>query len=390
MTADALVRWLRGLPYRVALAILWPVNRLLARLRADDFVPGSVLHISYPGHVPHHTVEVLRANGIRADYLAVGESTTWGRSDFQITSSRWPFVVALREFRMLWGVVARYEILHSHFMVTMTRTGWELPILARMGRKLVVHYRGCEIRDRARNMALHPEGNICEECDYDPFPCASALNVQRRRLARIHGHAFLVTTPDMKDFVPQATHVRFFTPADEPRLSATRRTSQTFKIVHATNHPGIEGTRHIVAAVASLKAKGHDIELIVLKGVRHERVLAELADADLSIGKMKMGYYANAQVESLAAGVPAITHVRPEFMTKELEESGLIFATLDTLEATIEHYLQHPAALAEKRAKARPSVHRLHDNTATAAQLAAIYRDLQPPAAGTATGQGHE
>lgn len=390
MTADALVRWLRALPYRAALTMLWPLNQALARLRAGEFVPGSVLHISYLGHVPHRSVEVLRAHGIRADYLAVGESATWGRSDFQITSSRWPFVVAFREFRMLWGVVARYEIVHSHFMVTMTRTGWELPILARMGRKLVVHYRGCEIRDRERNMSLHPGGNICEECDYDPFPCADALNVQRRRLARIHGHAFLVTTPDLKDFVPQATHVRFFTPADAPRPVSDRRAGGPFKIVHATNHPGIEGTRHIVAAVESLKAKGHDIELIVLKGVGHERVLAELADADLSIGKMKMGYYANAQVESLAGGVPAITHVRPEFMTKELEESGLIFATLDTLEATIEHYLQHPAALAEKRAKARPSVLRLHDNTATAAQLAAIYRDLPAAAAGAAAGQGEE
>ena len=83
-----------------------------------------------------------------------------------------------------------------------------------------------------------------------------------------------------------------------------------------------------------------------LNGVTHDEVLAELADADLAIGKMKMGYYANAQVESLMAGVPTITYVRPEFMTDELRESGFIFATLDTLEAVIEHYLANPEALA--------------------------------------------
>jgi glycosyltransferase involved in cell wall biosynthesis len=371
--AGRLVRWLRGLPYRATLALLWPVNALLAGIRAGAFTPGAVLHISYLGHVPFHTVEALRADGVRADYLAVGDSATWGRSDFRITSSRWPFVVALREFWMLWAIVARYEIVHSHFMVTMSRTGWELPLLKRMGRKLVVHYRGCEIRDRALNRSLHPAVNICDECDYQPYPCESALNRARRTLAERYGDAFLVTTPDLKDFVPQAVHVRFLTPPGVSESRPAPRAGRPLKIVHATNHPGIEGTRHIVAAVEALKARGHAINLILLRGERHERVLAELADADLSIGKMKMGYYANAQVESLAAGVPAVTFVRPEFIAPEILDSGLILTTLETLEATLEHLLTHPELLDAKRARARQSVRQLHDNHAIAQQLASIY-----------------
>ena len=79
------------------------------------------------------------------------------------------------------AVVARYEIVHAHFMVTLTRSGWEWPLLKRMGRRLVVHYRGCEIRDRALNQRLHPEVNICQECDYRPRLCEAPINVQRRR-----------------------------------------------------------------------------------------------------------------------------------------------------------------------------------------------------------------
>ena len=134
-----------------------------------------------------------------------------------------------------------------------------------------------------------------------------------------------------------------------------------FRIVHATNHPGIEGTRHIVAAVESLKKKGYDIELRLLSGVTQERVLAEMADADLTVGKMKMGYYANAQVESLALGVPAVTCVRPEFLTPELVESGSIFATIDTLEATLEEEPVQPAGAggqAEQGARERRAIAR--------------------------------
>ena len=105
-------------------------------------------------------------------------------------------------------------------------------------------------------------------------------------------------------------------------------------------------------------------------------MLDELADADLAIGKMKMGYYANAQVESLMAGVPTVTYVRPELMTDELRESGFIFATLETLEAVLEHYLRHPEALAAKRAVARESILGLHDNAAIARAHIAIYEAL--------------
>jgi hypothetical protein len=370
------IRRVRGIPYAATVVSLKPFNALLRRLRARTFVPGSVLHISYMGHVPFQTVQILREHGIRADYLAVGTSPIWDRSDYQMASARWPWMTALREFRLLWRVVARYEIVHAHFMVTLTRTGWELPILKRMGRKLVVHFRGCEIRNRARNQALHPRTNICEECDYDPRICEAPHNVRRRKLAAAFGDATLVTTPDMKDFAPDATHVRFFTAPVSRVEPASRRGAERFRIVHATNHPGIEGTRHIVAAVESLKQKGYDVDLRVLSGVTQERVLAEMAAADLTIGKMKMGYYANAQVESLALGVPAVCHVRPEFMTPELADSGLIFATLETLETTLEEYLRNPRALADKRSKARESAARLHDNAAIAAELRALYHGL--------------
>jgi glycosyltransferase involved in cell wall biosynthesis len=148
--------------------------------------------------------------------------------------------------------------------------------------------------------------------------------------------------------------------------------------VHATNHPGIEGTRHIRRAVESLRAKGHAIDFVELRGVTHERVQAELADADLTIGKMKMGYYANFQVESLAAGVPAVTYVREDLITDDIRQSGLILAKLDTLEATIEELITRPDLLAEKRRRARASLASLHDNAAIAAQLKSIYEGLAP------------
>lgn len=367
---------MRRLFYPACLALLWPLNQLLARIMAGRFVPGSVLHVSYMGHIPYQSVRILREHGVRADYLAVGHSPVWSLSDFQIRGTGFALFTPFREFWIVWTVVARYEIVHSHFMVTATRTGWELPLLKRMGRKLVIHYRGCEIRDREQNMAAHPAINICQECDYNPWPCQAPYNIARRRLAARYGDAHLVTTPDLKEFAPGAQHMPFFSPAGMAASVPPADPNHEFRIVHATNHPGIEGTRHIRAAVASLRAKGFRIQLQFFQGARHKDVLDALAGADLAIGKMKMGYYANAQIESMAAGVPTVTYVRPEFLTPGLEQSGFIFATLDTLESVLAHYLSNPAALAAKRAAARSSILALHDNENVSRQYAAVYERL--------------
>lgn len=364
------------IPDRATLAILAPLNWTILTFLAPRPYPNSVLHISYMVHIPYYTVRHLRRAGMRADYLAIGRNSHWDRSDYNLVPSPYPLLRVLQEFRMFWRVVARYETIHAHFMYTLSQEGWELPILKRLGRRLVVHFRGCEARDRDLNMALHPDVSICQECDHRPPICKLPQSARRREWARCYADAVLVTTPDMKDFNPDAIHFPFFAPDHPPPGERYKEPDGAFKIVHVTNQPGIEGTRHIEKAIDNLRRKGWPIRFVWIHGRQHDEVLRELADADLAVGKMKMGYYANAQIESMTMGVPTVTFVRENLMTDELRESGFIFATLATLESVIEHYLSHPDDLAAKRAKARSSILALHDNAALSRRLAGMYAEL--------------
>ncbi len=363
----------------VVLRFLGPVNNVLCSLMRRRAIRRSVLHISYMVHVPHYTVLQLRRQGMRADYLGIGASPYWQKCDYNFLPSPVPLYRLLQEFWMFWRVVARYEVVHTHFMIMLTQSGWELPLLKRLGRRLVVHFRGCEARDRTRNIALHPEINICQECDHHPHICETDSARIRRERARQYGDATLVTTPDMLDFVPQATHFPFFAPPagvlPETQACAEPKPRE-FTIVHVSNQPGIEGTRDIERAIERLRAKGRRLRFEWVHDLTHENAMAVLQRADLAVGKMKMGYYANAQIEAMMLGVPTITYVRPEFMTDELRRSGFIFATLSSLEATIEYYLDHPEELMAKRQIARDSVLRLHDNDRLARQLADFYVEL--------------
>jgi glycosyltransferase involved in cell wall biosynthesis len=370
-----LMHFLRKLGKSCFLLLLPLLNYVLSQLRRHLVYENSVLHISYLVHIPWDTTRLLRKQGIRADYLAVGaENPFWKQCDYHFpASSIW------REFLFFWRVAAKYEVIHSHFGLMLSVSGWELPVLKRLGRKIVVHYRGCEAREPEKNQALHPSLNICQDCDYQRTVCREGkARVERLRK---YGDYFIVTTPDLKDFIPEAAHFPFFSPElDELEpaiISDAKADTKAFKIVHVTNHPGIEGTESIVQTIERLNQKGHNINFVFLKHVPHERVLQEYRDADLSIGKMKMGYYANAQIESLACGVPAITWIRPEFMTPALANSGLIITHLHDLEQTLEYFLTHPAELQKKKEIARRSVAELHDNNLLTRRLAELYDKLK-------------
>jgi hypothetical protein len=358
-----------------------PVLPILRKRRRT----GAVLHLGYAAHQPYHTTRILRKFGIQADFMAIGaRSHLWERYDYHLGYSGWK--TRWKELGLFWQVVSRYEIIHSHCGVMLSEDGWELPLLKQLGCRIVIHYRGCEARDQQLNMALHPMMNICQQCDYNGTICRKERG--RRTLANRYGDLFLVTTPDMLDFVPEGIHLPFFAPdlplpteltPGEGRTGNPRSDhdpERPFRIIHITNHPGIEGTEQIRAAIANLQRRGHQIEFTHHHGITHQDVLLAHLGADLSIGKMKMGYYANAQIESMVCGVPAVTYVRSEFITPEMEESGLILTDLAGLEQTIEFYLTHPDELAKKRDKARSSILRLHDNKKLATKLIGFYRQL--------------
>jgi glycosyltransferase involved in cell wall biosynthesis len=361
---------------RVVRVAAWPVNRVLAALLASRVVPNSVLHISYMVHIPYETVQHLRRQGIKAAYLAIGRSSHWNKCDYNFVPSPFAPIRALQELWIFWTLIARYQVVHAHFMYAISESGWELPLLKRMNRKLVAHFRGCEARDRERNMLLHPEVNICQACEHRPYICLTMSAARRRRWARDFADVTLVTTPDMKDFLPEATHFPFFAPDMPEPAPLAAPTSRPFTVVHVTNQPGIEGTTEIEAAIETLRSKGYVIDFRWLRDLSHQEVLDAIVGADLAVGKMKMGYYSNAQIEAMACGIPAVTYVREDFMTDQLRASGFIFSTLPDLARTIAHYIDHRDALEAKRRIARASILKLHDNEELAGRLIAIYASL--------------
>lgn len=369
-----LISRLARLSYKPAQLLCIAVSHVLVFLvKKTPWNPSRVLHISYMVHIPYETVQLLREEGLRAEFLAIGKSNAWSLCDRNFIATRVPFLRAFQEAFVLWTYLRKFPIIHSHFMVGVSDDGWEWPVLKALGCKLVVHFRGCDVRTRAANTRIKPKYNICEKCDYNHI-CESQIRERRREIAFKYSDLRLVTTPDLLDFDPSAKYFPFFSPRT---TSITRpRERSGLRIFHATNHPGIEGTEKIREIVARLKSRGWDIDFNHVSGASNEKVMEEIANSDVTIGKMKMGFYANAQIESLSLGVPAITYVRPEYVTEEIKNSGLILSSLESLEKDLEMLVTDRKILERKRSVARPSVERLHDNKKLSRELIGLYSSL--------------
>ena len=379
--------WLRrvdGLTYGVTACLFYPLNRMLAAFYQSREGSG-VLHISTMTHQPYVMTRHLRARGLHGDLLVKGEGwllydeKAW---DFRMKRTKLPGPLRyVYEFWWAWRLYPKYRIVHSHFLQLIGSGFWELEFLKGMGKTLVFQFRGDDIRRKHLNEQLHPELNCCQECDYPESYCTDARKDRLADLARKYGDLLLVTTPDLKDFIPQAIHFPFLLPEIPGNPLAhppAREPSERIRILHVTNHEGIDGTRHVLEAVQRLKAEGFAIDLILPKKIPFQEMLRLYGEGDLSIGKLTMGYYANAQMESMYFGLPTLCYIREVFL-KEIPDCPIINVKPDNLYEKLKYYLAHRDELSEIGRKGPDFVRKHHSGPLLAKRLIEMYDQGQRP-----------
>tara|TARA_B100001971_G_scaffold129103_1_gene119076 strand:- start:128177 stop:129274 length:1098 start_codon:yes stop_codon:yes gene_type:complete len=350
---------------------------IIAKFVSRSKIENKVLHVSYNVHIAINTKTILNNNGVNAHYMSIGKFNGH-ESDFHISLSKNPLIRVYQELKAF-RIISKYKVVHTHFGLMPSRTGWEYKLLKKRGIKVVYHARGCNSRDWQKNFKLQPDPlkNICFDCDYNKVPCSNYIGNIRRTNALKVSDRVIATTPDLIDFLPSgAEHMPFFSPDVESEEWRPFDFSNGVNIIHVTNHPGIEGTSEIVKAIDELKKEGLKINFEFLQNVPHHEYISKLKNAHLNIGKMKMGYYANAQIESMAHGVPAITYIRDEYLNSKLVDSALIICNLHTLKQTIRDYVNNKDMILDKRSKCKDTISLLHNNKALSKQYSRIYNSF--------------
>ena len=266
--------------------------------------------------------------------------------------------------------VARWDVYHFHFGRTlMPPHNWDLPLHRALGRRVVFHYHGCDVRNRAHMLATHARAT-CSECD--PF-CIPAR--QKRILASAARWADdeLVSTPDLLESAPRAHHLPVAVDlADYPWTPAS---AHPRLVVHAPTNRLIKGTRYVEAAYDALRPRFPDVRFEVVERRPWSELRAILAGADVVVDQLFMGWYGMVAVEAMALGKPVLCYIRDDFEPR-LGDCPIVRCTKEDLAGRLAELLADAGARRVLGERGRAYVERVHAAPVIAAHLLERYRSL--------------
>lgn len=244
----------------------------------------------------------------------------------------------------------------------------DLRALRSVGIRLAVVFHGSDIRLPSEHAQMYADSPFVDAGDEYVARLEQSVLAQRVALQDFDGPVF-VSTPDLLDFMPEATwlplavDVAPFEQASQSRPAALERSLPV--VVHAPSNPRLKGTESIEAALTAL-AEAHLIDYRRLSGVPHAQMADFIADADVVVDQVVLGNPGVLAVEAMAAGRVVVAHlaepVRLRMAERDPESQAppIVEATPDTLRSVVEGIVADRSGYAEMAAQAQGWARRNH------------------------------
>ncbi len=274
-----------------------------------------------------------------------------------------------------------FDVFHLHFGTSFLPRRLDIPLLKAMGKKIVFHFHGCEVRNRAHMLATHRLAT-CTECD--PF-CRPPH--QARILADQHAHADLAfySTLDLADSVPNAKNLPLAIESARWEAAALAHPLEDHDrrdgvrgpvvIAHAPTNQLIKGTRHVVEAIERLKAEFPLVELRMIERQPWAEMPVFLSGCDILVDQLMMGWYGLLSIEGMAEGKAVVTYLRDDFLPLR-PDLPVVSAEPGTVYGVLRDLVRDPARRAALGARGPAYVRRHHDTSVVGPQLLAEYRSI--------------
>lgn len=265
----------------------------------------NVLHIGNTAAIPKVLRDGLREDGIQSDIMTFFPDVLKQGTDFPHPYPKWvrvnpPLYGALRMYHML-KKAKDYDILHFHAFGGVTFYA-DYPLWRALGKHIVLHYHGTELRRFGREI-----------------PLAKLANKR------------YVSTPDLLPLAPGAEWLPSPIPVQEYRQMGEacppKDPSAPLVVLnavaseeHGLAHKGLAVIRE---AVRKVEMQGCPIEFRSLISTPYDEALRQYQQADIIVGQTHIGWYGKFEQECMAMGKPVITYINPDVVAA-MELVGMI------------------------------------------------------------------
>jgi glycosyltransferase involved in cell wall biosynthesis len=173
--------------------------------------------------------------------------------------------------------------------------------------------------------------------------------------------------------VPTArqVHVAAWLPDYEPR--PVRETPKL--VLHAPTNRLIKGTPHIEAAFARLRPRFPGVEFRTVEKVPWTGLRDLMAECDVFVDQLFMGWYGMVSVEAMALARPTLVYMRPDFEPRA-QGCPVVRTSRETLTEDLAALLGDTARRRALGEAGRAWVEREHEAHVVARQVLALYHEI--------------
>jgi len=314
-----------------------------------------VLHLSNIADVPPTLSKYLRKNNIKSVVVVFRKDPFGFEYDYNMNVDRYPrFIQSTVRFHDLFRYFRNYDIYHLHsssflpFYV-------DAPLLRIMKKKIIYHHHGSDVR-------------------YKGIPFFSKF-----------GHLRLVSTPDLLEYAKDAIWIP--NPVDIEKTdkiankvnknnSLDLDKDKIYILYSPRGQYNIRGTFFIENVLKNIISKYKEVKIIKVENLPKKEFLIKVANADIIIDGLIIGWYGVLSIEAMALKKPVCCYLREDLKEKYAPNCPIINSTPENLQGNLEMLIEDEKLRYEIGKKSRRYVKKIHDAKVIVKKLIKMYNIL--------------
>jgi len=318
----------------------------------------NILHIGDVAGVSQEISRAQRNLGYKSDVLSFQKHPFGYITDFSYPiESRFP-INRIKMMKIFSRFINKYDVYHFHGGTLLPR-GIDSMFWKLLGKKLIIHHHGSEIR-------------------YKKEPKAYLLFADK----------IIVSTPDLLEWsssksiwIPNPICLK-----NLPYVGVKSKSSnERINVVHAPTNRIKKGTDYIIDAVEKLKDSGFNINLILVEGVEHDKAIEYYKEADIVIDQLVIGWYGVFSIECMALGKPVCCYIHKDLETY-MPFNPIVNIKPENIVKSLRMLIEDERLRKVLSEKGRKYVEEVHDSDIIAKRLIKYYLDIHAAKAAPAEG----
>jgi hypothetical protein len=269
--------------------------------------------------------------------------------------------------------IIRYDIFHLHFGRSLLPRNADLPILKLIGKKVIMHYWGDDIRQNDV-AAGYTCLNVEELRQIYPYKNDDDIREKINKIEKYINRS-IVGDYSLQNYSPRSMVVKQAIDLDKWQYIGAKGKIGKLRIVHAPSSREVKGTKFILPVISRLKEEGYDIDFVLLENMNNTRVRQICEGADIVIDQLLLESYGIFAVECMALGKPVLCRIDEHFEKCYLD-LPIINTNPENLYDNLRRLIEDPDLREEIGERSRRYVENTHDSKFIARRLADLYRSL--------------